>query len=243
MSFFGLGKSYLYPKYYWDFRTNEPIGALSGAAVPQATFSGSAPAAAAAAVDPAGETITYSIGAAGAAAAAGADGGLGGSTTMILLGTAMTGSGGGGGFCTVQSLGIGGTATGGMTNTDGGTGRDAQVTLDDAAQGGGGIGLAPMGAIGYNGLGGDGAQSVDIEGLQAAVVAAGYSWTGRDRGVSSPETHKMTVPLLQDLAVVVEAETGTRPLEVQDFWAAAVVEQLPRVPEMCPASPEEPDHL
>ena len=41
MSFFGLGKSHLYPRYYWDFRTNKPIGSLSGSVVSQATFSGS----------------------------------------------------------------------------------------------------------------------------------------------------------------------------------------------------------
>jgi len=60
--------------------------------------------------------------------------------------------------------------------------------------------------------------------------------------VGSPETHTLTEPLLQDLAVVAEAETGSRPLEVKDIWAAAVVEQVPRTSEICPASPEEADH-
>ena len=179
MSFFGFGKSYLYPKYYWDFRVTGSIYNLSGAAVPQVAFSGSGPGPFTSTGDaPAGETITYSIGATGSAAAAGANAGDGGSTTMILLGTQMTGSGGEGGYALINSTGSGGTATGGMTNISGGAGRGALFNEDKAGQGGGGIGSASLGTEGGTTVGGSGAQSVNIERLQAAVEAAGYSWTG-----------------------------------------------------------------
>jgi hypothetical protein len=123
--------------------------------------------------------ITYSLGAAGTGGFSSADGVNGGATIVTYSTNTLTANGGGRGFFNTDVVGAGGTASGGTTNTTGGTGRGS--TGDSGCGGGGGIG---GGNASHNGgaAGDNGAQSVDIDGLFAVVTSAGYTTTSPGTG-------------------------------------------------------------
>jgi len=129
-----------------------------------------------------GQQITYSLGSGGASPSGAVAGNAGGTTTATFMGTTITATGGVGGlYNTSSGTSAGGTGSGGDGSADGGRGGAARGNV--GGNGGGGIFSATAIATSVAANSGiAGAQSVDVSGLQAAVTAAGYSWTGPGAG-------------------------------------------------------------
>lgn len=118
-----------------------------------------------------GGSITYTLGAGGSGGTDAANGSAGGTTRVTYGATTINAFGGSGGQYNNNVAASGGTGGGG---TAGGAGSG---TAGDAGGGGGGA-IGGGGGAGNGGSGGGtGGQSVDVSGLQAAVVSQGYSWT------------------------------------------------------------------
>jgi hypothetical protein len=123
--------------------------------------------------------LTYSLGAGGAQFSRN-----GGATTFTYAGVTVTANGGSGGS-PIGNGGLGGNGIGGTARISGGGGGS---TADPRA-GGGGAGIAGgygkdsgfNGGIFYN-YGGNGAEANDFGGLQAAVVAAKFVFSGPGLG-------------------------------------------------------------
>lgn len=197
MGFFGFGKSYIYPKYYYNFRTSRAADNsvnVTGSTIPNVAFSGS--------VSPILEnTITYTLGAFGAGGVEGANNGqAGGETIVTFSGVTMTGSGGSGGWVSKVADAAPGTGSGGSWNWHGSVG--SQPIAVDGNHGGGGGGSIGQYAYGgktgtdytkafFGNVGGGGggvsnewtgqhgARSFDARGLRAAVArATNYDFLG-----------------------------------------------------------------
>ena len=123
--------------------------------------------------------LTYSLGVGGTGGFATADGVDGTATTVTYLTNTLTANGGGKGYFNNDAVGVGGTASGGTTNTTGGTGRGS--ISDSGGGGGGGIGAANASHNGVS-AGDNGAQSLDVAGLFAVVTSAGYATTSPGTG-------------------------------------------------------------
>jgi len=129
-------------------------------------------------------SITYAIGAGGAAPSGATDGNAGEATTVSFNGVNLIGEGGQGGL--YNSVSSSGGAGAGYGGGDGGSsgGDGGRRSGDEGGGGGGAIGgvsdTSPQAANG-----GDGAQAADVDGLQAAVVAAGEQWAGPGAGSPS----------------------------------------------------------
>jgi hypothetical protein len=113
-----------------------------------------------------GNTITFTIGSAGTYGSSTNSGLAGGNTSVTFSGLTITGNGGNGGQYNTGSAAAGGSAVNGDTNSQGGTGGSGALGDTGGSGGGaigGGVGGTPSSA------GANGAQSVDISGLFAAL--------------------------------------------------------------------------
>lgn len=135
-------------------------------------------------------TLTYTVGAGGAGAAAAATGTVGGNSSVTFNALSVGGvttpgtmiaGGGGGGLSNSLTAAAGGTITNiaGSSGVAGGTGRGSNG--NNGGGGGGGIGGAAVPAI-TNPNGGNGAEPVDVSGLQTAITAVPLPWLGAGVG-------------------------------------------------------------
>lgn len=133
-------------------------------------------------------SFNYSLGAPGAGGSYSGQGSVGGNTSATVKGISMLAYGGAPGSVNSTSTAAGGTAAGGSNNVTGGKGSGINaVNGNTGGGGGGGIGAAVTPTVANN-IGASGAQAVNVSGLQAAVTAAGYNWTGPGAGGPSVAT-------------------------------------------------------
>lgn len=112
-----------------------------------------------------GDVISYSLGIGGAGGIDATNGSNGGNTTATINGTTITGFGGAGGEFNNDTDAAGGSFSGGDDGEVGGNGKGSSG--DTGGGGGGGIGNAMGGTPSSDGA--DGANSIDVSGLFAAL--------------------------------------------------------------------------
>ena len=120
--------------------------------------------------------ISYSLGAGGAGGVDANNGSNGGSSTLTFNGVTLTSNGGTGGGYNNNVDALGGSATGGSANAQGGSGGVGNGRSGDlGGGGGGGINGGAVSGFADPRAGATGGNAVDFQGLSAALVGSGFS--------------------------------------------------------------------
>lgn len=142
-----------------------------------------------------GNTITYSLGAAGAGGIDANNGATGGTTTAVVGIFTITANGGGGGQYNNNVNAAGGTFSGGDGGSTGGIGKGH--TGNWGGSGGGGIG-GTRGAVPIGGDGANGANAADVSGLFAVLLT----------GTVMPVTWHSFTAINQNKSVLLQWQTS-----------------------------------